>query len=57
MFEYAFGLMEEGKLIRKAVDASMEQGIVTEDIASSGKAYKTSEVGEWIVDFIKHDLC
>ena len=53
MFEYAFGLMEEGKLIRKAVDASMEQGIVTEDIASSGKAYKTSEVGEWIVDFIR----
>ena len=53
MFEYAFGLMEEGKLIRKAVDASMEQGIVTEDIASSGKAYKTSEVGEWIVEFIR----
>jgi len=53
MFEYAFGLMEEGTLIRKAVDASMEQGIVTEDIASSKKSYKTSEVGEWIVDYIK----
>ncbi len=53
MFEYAFGLPEEGKLIREAVDASMEQGIVTEDIASTGKAYKTSEVGEWIVDFIR----
>jgi len=53
MFEYAFGLMEEGKMIREAVDASMEQGVVTEDIASTGKAYKTSEVGEWIVDFIR----
>lgn len=53
MFEYAFDLPEEGKLIREAVDASMEQGIVTEDIASDGKAYKTSEVGEWIVDFIR----
>jgi len=53
MFEYAFGLMEEGALIRQTVAASMEQGIVTEDIASNGKAYKTSEVGEWIVDFIR----
>ena len=53
MFEYAFGLMEEGKLIRRAVDASLEQGIVTEDIASDGKAYKTSEVGEWIAHFVK----
>ena len=54
MFEYAFGLMEEGKLIRQAVNVSIEQGIITEDIVSSGKAYKTSEVGEWIVDFIQN---
>ena len=53
MFEYAFNLQEEGKLIRQAVDASMEAGIVTEDITEAGKAYKTSEVGQWIVDFIK----
>ena len=53
MFEYAFELMEEGGLIRKAVDASMEAGIVTEDIASGGKVYSTSEVGEWIVNWIK----
>jgi len=52
MFEYAFGLMEESKIIRKAVEASMEAGIVTEDIALGGKAYKTTEVGRWIVDFI-----
>jgi len=56
MFEYAFNLPEEGKLIRRAVDASMEQGIVTEDIASSGKVYKTFEVGEWIVDFIRKNI-
>ncbi len=53
MFEYAFELKEEGALIRKAVDASMAEGIVTEDIASGGKAYSTSEVGDWIVDFVK----
>ena len=52
MFELAFGLKEEGALIRKAVDASMDKGIVTEDIAKDGKAYQTSEVGEWIEDYI-----
>ena len=56
MFEYAFDLQEEGRLIRKAVDASMEAGIVTEDIAESGEAYKTSEVGQWIVDYIKETV-
>lgn len=53
MFEYAFGLMEEGKAIRDAVTASMETAVVTEDIANGAKAYKTSEVGKWIVDYIK----
>lgn len=53
MFEYAFGLMKEGKAIRDAVTASMETGVVTEDIANGAKAYKTSEVGKWIVDYIK----
>lgn len=54
MFEYAFDLKEEGALIRKAVDASMEQKIVTEDIAFDSKAYSTSEVGNWIVEYIKN---
>lgn len=52
MFEYAFSLPEEGAVIRKAVAASMEAGIVTEDIAQGGKAYKTSEVGKWIAEQI-----
>ena len=53
MFEYAFGLMEEGKTIRNAVDASMEAGIVTEDIAQADKAYSTTAVGDWIADYIQ----
>jgi 3-isopropylmalate dehydrogenase len=53
MFEYAFDLHEEGKVIRDAVDASLTAGIVTEDIAESGKAYKTSEVGKWATNFIE----
>lgn len=53
MFEYAFDMKEEGLLIRDAVTASMEAAIVTEDIADGEKAYSTSEVGEWIVDWVK----
>ena len=48
MFEYAFDLPEEGKAIRDAVDASLCEKIATEDIAEKGKAYKTSEVGDWV---------
>lgn len=51
MFEYAFGMMEEGALIRAAVTASMDAGIVTEDIADNSKSYSTTEVGEWIVNY------
>lgn len=54
MFEYAFGLMDEGKLIREAVSASIDAGVVTVDIAQGEKSYKTSEVGKWIVDYIKN---
>jgi 3-isopropylmalate dehydrogenase len=53
MFEYAFGLMEEGALIRKAVNASLEADFVTEDICSNGQPHSTSEVGEWIVKYIQ----
>lgn len=53
MFEYAFELKEEGALIRKAVDASMDAKVVTEDIALGGKTYSTSDVGDWIVNYIK----
>ena len=45
MFEYAFGLMEEGKAIREAVAASLEAGVMTEDLGGSAS---TSEVGDWI---------
>ena len=51
LFEYALKLPEEGKLIRQAVTASMDHGIITEDIAQ-GKAYSTSEVGDWIAEYI-----
>lgn len=41
-------LLEEAKAIRDVVSKSIDEGIVTEDIAGGGKAYKTSEVGDWL---------
>jgi 3-isopropylmalate dehydrogenase len=49
MFEDTFKLKEEAKAIREVVNKSLEQGIVTEDLSGKNKAYKTSEVGNWLV--------
>jgi 3-isopropylmalate dehydrogenase len=49
MFEYAFSDMEAGAAIRRAVNLSIEQNIVTEDIAPEGvKPCSTTEVGDFI---------
>ncbi|SMO50889.1 3-isopropylmalate dehydrogenase [Saccharicrinis carchari] len=47
----SFDLLEEAELIRQAVNKSLEQGIVTEDI-SKEKPYKTSQVGDWLASYI-----
>ena len=53
MFEYAFSLMEEGALIRKAVEASIVAGAVTEDLLDDkSKALTTSQVGDWIINYL-----
>ena len=52
MFEMSFNLQEEGALIRKVVDQALTKGFVTKDLADGGKAYKTSEVGDYLVDAI-----
>jgi len=52
MFEDAFKLTEEAKMIRDVVNRSLEKGIVTEDLSGNQKAYKTSEVGDWLVENI-----
>ena len=49
-----FGLQEEGSLVRKAVDASLDACVRTPEIQVEGGAvYGTKEVGEWIVNWIK----
>ena len=54
MFEYALHLKPAGELIRNAVNMSLEKEIVTVDI-TKGKAYSTTEVGNWIADYILHN--
>lgn len=52
MLEY-FNLKEEGRLIREAVDASLEANVRTPEIqVEGGNYYGTKEVGAWIVDYI-----
>lgn len=52
LFEY-FNLVEEGALVRKAVDASLGANVRTPEIqVSDGAKYGTKEVGAWIVDWI-----
>ena len=53
LFEY-FDLMEEGKLIRAAVQASLDQSVRTPEIqVEGGEKYGTREVGAWIVRWIE----
>ena len=51
MFEN-FGLQEEGKAIRDAVNKALTEGIVTEDLADGGKSYGTTEVGDFLAKSI-----
>ena len=48
-----FGLNEEGALVRKAVDASLDAHVRTPEIqVENGPVYGTKEVGAWIVEWI-----
>lgn len=54
LFEY-FDCKEEGKLIREAVNASLDANVRTPEIQVEGAGkYGTKEVGEWIVNYIKN---
>ncbi len=48
-----FGLNDEGRLIRTAVNASLDAYVRTPEIqVEGGQKYGTKEVGAWIVDYI-----
>ena len=52
LFEDALNLPDEAATIRKVVNDSLAAGIVTEDLSGEGKAYTTSEVGDWLIEQI-----
>ena len=53
MLEMSFGLKEEGAFIRKVVNESLAEKVVTEDLVEvGGKKYKTSEVGNYLAQKI-----
>ncbi|MCM1517860.1 MAG: 3-isopropylmalate dehydrogenase [Pseudoflavonifractor sp.] len=53
LFEY-FDLKAEGRLIRDAVNASLDNYVRTPEIQEEGHGnYGTKEVGEWIVEYIE----
>ena len=47
----SLGLSDEARKIEEAVDASLQVGVVTQDIATD-KAASTSEVGDWLAEWI-----
>lgn len=50
-----FNLVEEGALIRKAVNASLSENVRTPEIqVDNGPKYGTDDVGQWIVEYIKN---
>jgi 3-isopropylmalate dehydrogenase len=49
LLELGLDLADEAAAVRNVVDRSLAAGVVTEDIAHE-KAYKTSEVGDWLAE-------
>jgi 3-isopropylmalate dehydrogenase len=47
LLEIGLDLAAEAEAVREVVNLSLSEGVVTEDIAE-GKAFKTSEVGDWL---------
>ncbi|MBS0000412.1 MAG: 3-isopropylmalate dehydrogenase, partial [Cyclobacteriaceae bacterium] len=52
MLEHAFEMFGEAGIIRSAVDASLAEGMVTEDLCDPGKGHSTSAVGDWIAEYV-----
>jgi len=55
MLEYAFGMTEESSLIKKAVNSSLNGGVVTKDL-NFQNFYFTSEVGDTVASMIRQEV-
>lgn len=53
MLEYSFLMLDEAKAINDAVEKTLNNGFVTEDI-NNGK-YSTNQVGDKVVEFLEED--
>lgn len=51
----SLNLTDEAETVRSTVNASLENGVVTEDIAFE-KSFATSEVGDWLAGYILGSL-
>ncbi len=51
LLDYALNLPKEAALVQEAVEKSLDEGFVTEDITSEN-AKTTSQVGDWIANYI-----
>jgi len=51
LLDYALNLPKEAALVQEAVEKSLDEGFVTEDITHEN-AKTTSQVGDWIVNYI-----
>jgi 3-isopropylmalate dehydrogenase len=49
----SLNMTKEALDVRAAVDASMSAGVVTEDIAENGASHSTTEVGDWLQEYIE----
>jgi len=52
MLNDAFNARKESEMIKNGCKAAIEHKILTEDLAESGKAFSTTETGDWIVKYI-----
>ena len=52
MFEYSFNLEKESNIIKQAVQHSLKEKITTQDISGNDKTYSTSDVGDFICNYI-----
>ncbi|MEO2084577.1 MAG: isocitrate/isopropylmalate family dehydrogenase, partial [Marinoscillum sp.] len=52
MFEHSFNREKESNIIKQAVQHSLKEKITTQDISGNDKTYSTSDVGDFICNYI-----
>ena len=52
MLEYSFGLTEEAAAVNRAMERTLEAGVVTADLRPNGAPATTSEVGDAVCSFL-----